>query len=140
MNKLFIFLFLIVISGCTVIPGKCSMWDDTITTAPSVNNNYYGTSWFDPKQGYHKCGESLELDLNSIKIIESACSTPDSKQFIFAYKCNTLNQEKTKLTMPLSAPNNKLNYSIKDAKEKCKGLGYKEKTEKFGTCVLELTK
>jgi hypothetical protein len=27
-----------------------------------------------------------------------------------------------------------------DARQKCKDLGFKEKTEKFGTCVLELTK
>ena len=30
--------------------------------------------------------------------------------------------------------------SIISAKQKCKELGYKEKTEKFGTCVLELTR
>lgn len=139
MNKIFISLILIFISGCTVIPGKCSMWDDTITSPPSINNNYYGTSWFDPRQGYHRCGENLELDPNSVKIIESACSKPDSKQFIFAYKCNLLNQEKTKITLPLSSPNI-LNYSIDDAKQKCKELGYKDKTEKYGNCVLELTK
>ncbi len=30
--------------------------------------------------------------------------------------------------------------SMISAKQKCKDLGFKEKTEKFGTCVLELTK
>jgi hypothetical protein len=35
---------------------------------------------------------------------------------------------------------NKSPINIDEAKAKCKVLGFKEKTEKFGTCVLELTK
>ena len=32
------------------------------------------------------------------------------------------------------------NSSLESAKAKCKNLGFKEKTEKYGSCVLELTK
>lgn len=33
-----------------------------------------------------------------------------------------------------------LKKDMNQAKQKCKDLGFKEKTEKFGSCVLELTK
>lgn len=40
----------------------------------------------------------------------------------------------------LSVPDAQLKMTINDAKLKCEDLGFKPKTEKFGDCVLELTK
>jgi hypothetical protein len=37
-------------------------------------------------------------------------------------------------------PPSKLTFSIEQAKQHCKELGFKPKTEKFGNCVLELNK
>lgn len=39
-----------------------------------------------------------------------------------------------------SSPSINKKLSIEEAKEKCKELGFKDKTEKFGSCVLELIK
>ena len=41
-------------------------------------------------------------------------------------------ESKTKNIKPTS--------NLNEAKQKCKELGFAEKTEKFGSCVLELTK
>lgn len=48
---------------------------------------------------------------------------PSSKKSVAVSKSSLLNQDE-----------------IKDAKDKCKALGFKTGTEKFGTCVLELTR
>jgi hypothetical protein len=66
-----------------------------------------------------------------IPAIEKACS------FAFANldkisKKRDKAESKTKIIKP--------NSNLNEAKQKCKDLGFKEKTEKFGTCVLELTK
>jgi len=37
-------------------------------------------------------------------------------------------------------PPSKLTFSIEQAKQQCKELGFKSGTEKFGNCVLELNK
>ncbi len=66
-----------------------------------------------------------------IPSIEKACS------FAFANldkisKKRDKAESKTKIIKPTS--------NLNEAKQKCKDLGFAEKTEKFGSCVLELTK
>lgn len=53
------------------------------------------------------------------------------------YYKNKVSQFKAKENINIE---NKSQISISEAKDKCKTLGFKTGTEKFGTCVLELTK
>jgi len=70
----------------------------------------------------------------------------DSQEYAFQFICKyaeeNLRGVKNKSTPPINnySIDKKSLTSIDEAKDKCKTLGFKPGTEKFGTCVLELTK
>lgn len=64
---------------------------------------------------------------------------PMSSKKYYEYKA--INDEKAKSeSNKLSTSSYQSNNSIQEAKKKCESLGFKPKTDKFGNCVLELTK
>jgi hypothetical protein len=90
--------------------------------------------------------------LNSISVNEKGDGTPFANTALgyrfYDFFCERfpdpvqLNQVKTE-QKEIRKDGSNINASkinMEDAKDKCKSLGFKTGTEKFGTCVLELTK
>lgn len=95
--------------------------------------------------------KAQNMILNSISVNEKGDGSPLANTALgyrfYDFFCDRLpdpvqlNQVRTDKkeikSEPIIAPKK---ITIEDAKDKCVSLGFKEKTEKFGNCVLELTK
>ena len=59
----------------------------------------------------------------------------DGVEYAVSFVCGSDKIKSNKASQPTTSI-----FKLPEAKQKCKDLGFKEKTEKFGSCVLELTK
>lgn len=134
--KLLFFLFLIILSGC----GSQTVRFPNSGNGYSAELRFGSLGWkgiTEPAIA-DACKEYGGVDQSSIKTQDII------SDIIVTFKCNIANdsyiknQDATKLIV--SPKKAKSTISIEQAKADCTSLGFKEKTEKFGNCVLELTK
>ena len=91
------------------------------------DNEYVVISGYTPESNYENEKEDIGLLAYKISNIKNETNLPTTNS-----NEKTLNSEKV--------PTQDLKLTIEAAKVKCKALGFEEKTEKFGSCVLEILK
>jgi hypothetical protein len=145
-NKLLLILVLIFLSGCEGIRVKQYRTGGGMLYVPA-------TEFEETKvraRAEQEC-RAQNMMLNSISVNEKGDGTPLANTALgyrfYDFFCDRLpdpvqlNQVRTDKkeikSEPIIAPTK---ITIEEAKDKCKTLGYKTGTEKFGTCVLELTR
>ena len=88
--------------------------------------------------------QTIELekkDMGLWYIFYSACSLKDKIQSEYSLNINSPDPVNKQTSVPQVIEKNEIRLiAIEDAKKKCSSLGFKQQTEKFGNCVLELTK
>jgi hypothetical protein len=147
MNKLLLILLLILISGCEGIRVKQYRTGGGMLYVPATE--------FEEAQirarAEQEC-KAQNMMLNSISVNEKGDGTPLANTALgyrfYDFFCERLpdpvrlNQVRTdqKETRKDGSYINPSKINMEDAKAKCVSLGFKERTEKFGNCVLELTK
>ena len=147
MNKLFLISLLIFISGCEGIRVKQYRTGGGMLYVPATE--------FEEAQVRARAEQECRAQnmmLNSISVNEKGDGTPFANTALgyrfYDFFCDRLpdpvqlNQVKTeqkemKTNGSIIIPS-KINMD--EAKDKCKSLGFKTGTEKFGNCVLELTR
>jgi hypothetical protein len=147
MKKLFLILLLIFISGCEGVKVKQYRTGGGMLYVPATE--------FEEAQVRARAEQECRAQnmmLNSISVNEKGDGTPFANTALgyrfYDFFCDRLpdpvqlNQVKTEQkgirSDAVNISPSKINMD--DAKDKCKSLGFKTGTEKFGTCVLELTK
>jgi hypothetical protein len=143
-RRLFFIGFLLITESCSV-PFDAN----TYSYQPDQESNYYGQLVVNPYTDFvssiqNECtriGMVLEPGSPKIKNING------SSERSIGYHCIKKSDEdlpeveasKIKVDNP-TIQNQHVPISINGAKERCMDLGFKAGTEKFGKCVLELTK
>ena len=152
MNKYLLFPFLVLlIQGCATNGIADYRTLGSSASQPSSYNNYIGELSIGEVAPSLRDVAYSELKDRAVEI----CSTLGGLKYEpsisldgllgykrYKYQCNgpqPVNYSPAPIANPSQAPNNS-SVSIDQAKQQCKDLGFKTGTEKFGNCVLELTK
>jgi hypothetical protein len=148
LNKLLLILLLIFISGCEGIRVKQYRTGGGMLYVPSAE---FVEEARVRARAEQEC-KAQNMMLNSLSVNEKGDGTPLANTALgyrfYDFFCERfpdpvqLNQVKTE-QKEIRKDGSNINASkinMDDAKDKCKSLGFKTGTEKFGTCVLELTK
>ena len=148
MNKLLLILLLIFISGCEGIRVKYYGTGGGMLYVPSAE---FVEEAQVRARAEQEC-KAQNMMLNSLSVNEKGDGTPLANTALgrrfYDFFCErlpdpvqlnqvTIEQKEIKKDESFAVPT-KIN--IEEAKDKCKSLGFKTGTEKFGTCVLELTR
>ena len=148
MNKLLLILVLIFLSGCEGVRVKQYRTGGGMLYVPSAE---FVEEAQVRARAEQEC-RAQNMMLNSISVNEKGDGTPLANTALgyrfYDFFCERLpdpaqlNQVKTeqKEMKTNGSIINPSKINMEDAKDKCKSLGFKTGTEKFGTCVLELTK
>jgi hypothetical protein len=150
-RTLTVFIILIFGSGCAEFAGIKDYTSVLENLAePNVNNNYVGQLFVDPITGnditdsyikqraYQICSTRGGIKIEPYMTLKGPIHATAGR---YQFQCNGFQQNAIPVPDSRIIPE-KFNapISIEEARQKCKDLGFKERTEKFGTCVLELTK
>ena len=148
MNKLLLILLLIFISGCEGIRVKYYGTGGGMLYVPSAE---FVEEAQVRARAEQEC-KAQNMMLNSLSVNEKGDGTPLANTALgrrfYDFFCERLpdpvqlNQVRTeqKEIRKDGANINTSKINMEDAKAKCVFLGFKSGTEKFGTCVLELTR
>lgn len=154
MKKL-IFISIILITGCSEFAGIrdhtgiLERWAE-----PAASNNYIGDLIVDPITGtnvtydeirqraLNNCANKGGLKGEPRHDSQGVLDKKGSLTGTWKYQCNGIPQDSVPVKNPLPVSNlpSKQGEPIDQAKQQCKDLGFKVGTEKFGNCVLELSK
>jgi hypothetical protein len=140
MKKLFLFLYFIVISGCATYGPESMYANYWKLQNPSADNNYIGRMGTEPFTSPKDAMKKNCFDgggLNEASVVHRPADDFLGLE-VYDYKCNF--SKTSSVSTEVKVIKNNSTLSFDKAKTQCISLGFKEKTEKFGNCVLELTK
>jgi hypothetical protein len=157
MKKIILLLIILSIAGCmSGMRDHNSLMGGPFTDEPAANNNYQGGIVVDPITGgdvtyseikqkaSSNCSSKGGLKIEPYLDWQGILSKKGSLSGMWKYQCHGVQQytspTQVNTPAPIAAPAPKSTISIEAAKQQCKDIGYKPGTEKFGNCVLELSK